>query len=372
MDRRAFLRKSLIGAAGLSASGTVGSVNTESAVTPHVSERIRSGMKTGHQHDHSEKTLRALAAFGVEHICSGLPSRVLDDNWSVDGLSRLRRHVESFGIKLEMVPLPMSSLYITEVENPGILLGRSPERDHEIEQICTMVLNAGKAGIPALKYNLTLLGVVRTARVMGRGGAHYSSFVYDQAKQETTPTEAGEVSETAMWERITYFLQRVVPVAEEAKVRICCHPNDPGMPRGIGFRGVHCILDTVGGLKRFVQTVPSPYHGLNFCQGTISEMLDDPGKEIYDVIRWFGSRGKIFNVHFRNIQGSYLNFQETFPDNGSVDMIRALRAYKDIGYDGMVMPDHVPQIDGDTLGAQAFAYCFGYIQALLQLLRTEA
>ena len=88
-----------------------------------------------------------------------------------------------------------------------------------------------------------------------------------------------------MWERITYFLKRVVPVAEESKVRLCCHPHDPGMPPGKGFRGVHRVLGTVEGLKRFVDTVPSPYHGLNFCQGTVAEMLEEPGKEIYDVIR---------------------------------------------------------------------------------------
>ena len=99
------------------------------------------------------------------------------------------------------------------------------------------------------------------------------------------------------------------------------------------------------GLKRFVELSPSPSHGLNFCQGTVSEMLKKPGEEIYDVIRYFGSRGRIFNVHFRNIKGGFLNFQETFPDNGDVDFIRAIRTYKEVGYDGLLMPDHVPVID---------------------------
>ena len=369
MDRREFLSASLTGAAAL---GTGAAPAAGEALTAPGEEGVQKNrMKCGHQHDHSEKTLRALATFGVNHICSGLPSRVLDENWSVEGLTRLRKHVESFGITLETVPLPMSSLPIEKVENPNLLLGKSPERDREIEALCQMIRNAGKAGIPMLKYNLTLLGVVRTARTPGRGGAQYSTFIYDQVKQDPPLTEAGEVSEAEMWERITYFLKRVVPVAEEAKVRICCHPNDPGMPRGKGFRGVHCVLDNVAGLKRFVETVPSAYHGLNFCQGTICEMLDDPNKEIHDVIRWFGKRGKIFNLHFRNIQGGYLNFQETFPDNGSVDMIQALHTYQEVGYEGMVMPDHVPLIEGDTGGAQAFAFCYGYIQALLQLLNRE-
>jgi len=94
-------------------------------------------------------------------------------------------------------------------------------------------------------------------------------------------------------------------------------------------------------------------------------MLLKPGEEIYDVIRYFGRRGKIFNVHFRNIKGGFLHFQETFPDDGDVDMIRAMRVYKEVGYDGMIMPDHAPVIPGDTGSAQAFAFAFGYIKALI-------
>src|SRR5262249_21330609 len=155
--------------------------------------------------------------------------------------------------------------------------------DREIDQICQMIRNVARAGIPAVKYNLTVLGVVRTGRTPGRGGALYSTFVYDKAKQDGPPAETGPVSADEMWERITSFLKRVVQVAEECKVRLCCHPHDPGMPRDKGFRGVHRVLGSVDGLKRFVDIMPSPYHGLNFCQGTVAEMLEDPGKEIYDV-----------------------------------------------------------------------------------------
>src|SRR5207245_5472837 len=141
---------------------------------------------------------------------------------------------------------------------------------------CQMIGNCGKAGIPAVKYNLTILGVVRTPSTPGRGSARYSTFIYDKAKQDPPLTEAGAVSEEMMWERITYFLKRVVPVAEESKVRIACHPHDPGMPLDKGFRGVIRVLGHLDGLKRFIEINPSNYHGLNFCQGTVSAMLKDP------------------------------------------------------------------------------------------------
>jgi mannonate dehydratase len=115
----------------------------------------------------------------------------------------------------------------------------------------------------------------------------------------------------------------------------------------------------------------SPYHGLNFCQGTVGEMLDDPASEIFDVIRWFGERGKLFNVHFRNIKGRRLDFMEVFPDEGAMDMWRSLKVYKAVGYRYMLMPDHVPQIAGLNPQGVAFAYAYGYIRALLQALETD-
>ena len=328
-------------------------------------------MKAGTQHGDSDQILRAMAGFGVTHICSRLPSVRLDDTWSVDGLSRLRERVESFGVTLDMVPLPMSSNEIGRFEMPNIMLGKSPGRDREIDDIREMIRNASRVGIPALKYNMTLIGVVRTQPTRGRGGATYSTFVYDKAQSKDMPTAAGIVGADEYWERITYFLERVVPVAEEYKVKLACHPQDPAMPRGGGYRGIETVLGSVDGLKRFVSIAESPYHGLNFCQGTVAEMLDTPGEQIYDVIRWFGSRGKIFNVHFRNIRGGFLNFRETFIDDGDVDMLRALRVYKEVGYDGMIMPDHVPRVPGDAKGYQAFAYTFGYIKALIAAVAAE-
>ncbi|MCC6857221.1 MAG: mannonate dehydratase [Bryobacterales bacterium] len=328
-------------------------------------------MKLGTQHGDSDEVLSVMAAFGVNHICGNAPSMKFDENWSVDGLSRFRERVEKHGIKLEMVSLH-SNAAISRSGFKNIMLGKSPERDREIEEVQQMIRNCARAGIPSVKYNLTILAVVRTEPMPGRGGSRNSAFDYSKAREEPPLTEAGHVSPEAHWERITYFLERVVPVAEEYKIKMACHPHDPPMPRGKAFRGVHRVMGSVEGLKRFVEIKPSKYHGLNFCQGTVCEMLEKPGEEIYDVIRYFGSRGKIHNVHFRNIRGGFLKFQETFPDEGDVDMIRAMRVYKDVGYDGMIMPDHAPQIPGDERGRQAFAFEFGYIAALIQLMKQES
>jgi mannonate dehydratase len=337
-------------------------------VAPTTSPKAK--MKVGTQHGHTEAILRACAAFGVNNICSGLPSAKVDEAWSVEALSRFRERVESFGISLDMVPLPMSSSEISRAELPAIYLDKSPERDRAIDDICQLIRNCARAGIMQVKYNFTLIGIPRSGTAKGRGPSRYSEFVYERAKQDPPLTIAGKVDADTYWERITYFLERVVPVAAEYKVRMGCHPQDPGVPKGTGWRGVDAVLGSPDGLKKFVSIKENPYHGLNFCQGTVSEQLEKPGEQIFDVIRYFGSRKKIFSVHFRNIEGGFLNFRETFIDNGSVDMLKAMRVYKEVGYDGMMMPDHVPRVEGVDSN-QGFAFAFGYIKALIAAVSAE-
>lgn len=374
MNRRDFMRN----AAAIGAVATVANASLLAGETETRSEqsgapsRKKAKLKLGTQHGDSDDILKVMAALGVNHICALPPALNRDrgGDWSVDALSRKREHIESYGIKVDALRL----LHPTTLSNSEIryvMLGKSPERDREIDAVCDRIRNAARAGFPMLTYNLTMLGVVRTKSTTGRGGATYSTFNFDEASDADTLTVAGKVSAEESWERIAYFLNHVLPVAEEYKVRLACHPEDPAMPEPHGFQGVHRVLSTVHGLKKFADLSHSPYHGLNFCQGTVAESLKNPREEIYEAIRYFGSRGKIFNVHFRNIKGGFLHFQETFPDNGDVDFLRAIRAYRDIGYDGMLMPDHVPKIDGDTDGRQAFAYCFGYIQALIQIVNEE-
>jgi mannonate dehydratase len=374
MNRREFVRLAGAGlSAGALAEAVVSAQQAQAAATsgivaPTTSPKV--AMKVGTQHGHTDAILRACAAFGVDNICGELPSAKLDEAWSVESLSKLRERVASYGISLDMMPLPMSSSEISRTEMPAIYLAASPERDRSIDDICQIIRNCARAGIFQLKYNFTLIGIPRSGTAPGRGRSRYSEFVYERAKQDPPLTLAGHVDADTYWERITHFLERVVPVAEEYKVKMACHPQDPGVPKGSGWRGVDAVLGSPDGLKKFVSIKESPYHGLNFCQGTVSEQLERPGEQIFDVIRHFGSRKKIFNVHFRNIEGGFLNFRETFIDNGSVDMLKAMRVYKEVGYDGMLMPDHVPQVEGVD-SQQGFAFAFGYIKALIAAVSAE-
>jgi mannonate dehydratase len=309
---------------------------------------------------------------GVEAIC-GYPQVPPDRAyWTRDDLQRTRDLCEKHGVALEMVALPLlASSHIDREKQAAILLGQEPQRSRDIERIQKMIEACAQAGVPAFKYNLSLLGVLRTGTKPGRGGSRYSTWRLAEAKQEPPLTRAGKVSDDVFWERITYFLQQIVPVCNEHKVRAACHPHDPGVPPS-GFQGVARVLGTVEGLKRFVSIQESPYHGLNFCVGTVAEMLRDPASEIHEVIRHFGRRQKIFNIHFRNIRGHRDDFQEVYPDEGDLDMVQVAITLREVGYPYMVMPDHMPGHADDPRGLQAFAYGYGYIKGVLQAVRRTA
>ena len=313
---------------------------------------------------------RSLGRWGIKNVVA--TAQIADGRLyaTVDELKRLTDIADKYGMTVDVLNPPfLPSSHIDRERHPAIMLGQSPERDRDIEQIQTMIKNCAAAKIPCIKYNMSILGVLRTGRTPGRGDTTYNTYKLKDAHPEPPLTRAGVVDADRYWERITYFLERVIPVATEYKVRMACHPNDSPVPPE-GYQGVVAVLGTVDGLKKFVSIKESPYHGLNFCQGTVSEMLRDPGKEIYDVIRWFGSRKKIFNVHFRNILGHRDEFMEVAPDEGSVDMFKAMQAYKEVEYPYMVHPDHVVASPSDT-GGEYTAFVYGYIRALIQAVDRE-
>lgn len=154
--------------------------------------------------------------------------------WSVESLTQIRERVESYGIKLNMLPLPLSSVPLSSSPYKATLLGKSPERDREIDSLCGMIRNTGRAGIPALKYNFTVLGWIRSESTPGRGGSKYSTLQLAKAKDEGTIPDIGVMDADRKWETITYFLNRVIPVAAEYKVKMALHRLTVPFRRHIG------------------------------------------------------------------------------------------------------------------------------------------
>ena len=372
MDRRHFFSLSGAGAVAIAAQSSLVPEAHGAGASPSPATSGLPPLKArlGHQMGRTQATderLAFLARYGVEGICAGAdvadPKRLYAN---ADEMKQLRERVEKHRMTLDLTDsVLLTSSLIDREPNPSIMLAQSPQRDRDIEAFQNHIRACAAAGVPGIKYNMSILGVVRSGRTPGRGDAMYATWRLKDAPANQPLTRAGVVNADAFWERITYFLERVVPVATEHKIRLACHPHDPGVPPR-GFRGIVRVLGTVEGMKRFVDISSSPYHGLNLCLGTTAEMLRYPNREIHDVIRYFGERRKIFNIHFRNIRGRRDEFQETFPDEGDMDMVAVMRSLKQVGYSFMVMPDHLPQHADDPQGDQAFAFGYGYIKALLQ------
>lgn len=303
---------------------------------------------------------------GITEVVNGIGNILLEKGYyDFHTLALQKERIEDAGLSwsvLESIPPEWCD---------KIKLG-VPGRDQQIDNWCKTLRNMGKVGIPVLGYFFGLKNVagnygLRTSKsTRGRGGAIVTSFDYEKVKGATqdywypSVEEGLEVSDEQMWDNITYFLKAVIPVAEEAGVRMALHPDDPPIsPIG----GVARIFRSHEALQRLIEIVPSDCNGLAFCQGTISEM---PG-DVLDAIRYFGTRDKIRYVHFRFVTGPVPAFSETFIDGGHVNPLEAMRAYKEIGFDGPLIDDHVPHMDVDGEGPQycSRAFAIGYMKALL-------
>ncbi|MBT3344932.1 MAG: mannonate dehydratase [Gemmatimonadetes bacterium] len=316
--------------------------------------------------------LEMLAQLGVNNVDT-TPTEPKAE-WTTDLLTSYRERCAKFGINLEMMHLLGSSGAYHDKETGAIFLKPSDERERQLDLVCDLIRMAGEAGLRGFNYNITPLGHLRTESEKGRGGARLSTFDYEellatggnQPGKQLVEFEDGPADGDEMWSRIDHWLKRVIPVAEEYKVQMACHPSDPGIGVGEIYRGVDRVLGMSEGFKKLIDLYDSDYNGLNFCVGCHSECLEDPSKDIFDTIRYFGERKRIFNIHFRNIKGGFRKFVEVFPDEGDVDMIEVMRVLKAVDYPYMIMPDHVPGISGPEPGRVGFAFCFGYIHAALQ------
>lgn len=276
--------------------------------------------------------------------------------WDFVNLMHMKKRYEDFGFDLQVIESapPMNRIKL------GL-----PGRDEEIETVRQFLANMGALHIPVWCYNfMAQIGWFRTSTTTRtRGGALVSS--YDHAVMQDAPlTEAGDVGEDRLWENLRYFLERIVPVAEQAHVRLALHPDDPPVSP---LRGIGRILRSADALERAVNLVPSAFSGITLCQGTMASA----GEDIPALIRRFSDAGKIFFVHFRDVRGHAEHFVETFHDDGKTDMFAAMKLYVELGYDGPARSDHVPTMEGEdnshpgyeTLGR---LFGVGYLRGLLE------
>jgi mannonate dehydratase len=380
MERREFLKNVTAGTLGIAGVGSAALLQSTKAndARKEARKEKRVKMYVGCQsHGGSEETMSYLARCGVYNYDPGMPKTIAGKGWDLEDSLAIVERAAKYGVTIDAYHLPLSSAGIDRVTVPNIMLGKSPERDREIEMIQQMIQVSAQSGVKLLLYNTTILPVVRTGRTVDpkRGFMEYSTFNLEEARSrglDKELTKAGLLDVDTVFERITYLLDRLLPVAEEYGVRLGNHIADPPLPVGYAGMTRWNSPDVFEGIKRFAQLYDSPSHGFNFCIGSIAEGLKDPDTEIHPIIEWTGARKQIFNIHYRNIKGGWGNFQEVMPDNGDMDFVKVMRTLRDVGFDGMVMPDHVPYHSDPENKRHAYAFCYGYIKALLQMLENEA
>lgn len=278
--------------------------------------------------------------------------------WDYMQLLGMKQRFRDAGLDLQVIE---SAPY--SVMEP-IRLGQ-PNRDERIGRFCELLENMGRVGIPVICPNwMPLLGPLRTSfTIPGRGGALLMGYDHELMRN-APPTDFGPLTEEQLWDHAEYFLKRVVPVAERARVKIAIHPDDPPFSP---IRGVGRILIQPDAFQRWIDIAPSPYNGITFCQGTFSSMNVD----IPATIRRFGQQKQIHFVHFRDTVGTPDRFVETFHDNGPTDMVEAIRTYRDVGYTGPMRVDHVPTMAGEENVSPGYEvlgrlYAIGYTKGLME------
>ena len=287
-----------------------------------------------------------------------------DQLWTYEELATLKRQINAAGLELEAI----------ENFDPAhwhdVLLG-GPKKVLHLENVKTIIRNVGKAGIPIFGYNFSIAGVAgRVKGPFARGGAEAVgmdgpldkampngmawNMVYDRsAPLGTVPSATTE----ELWQRLEGFLEEVIPVAEEAGVTLAAHPDDPPLPT---VRGQPRLVYQPRLYQKLIDLNPSPRNALEFCIGTLAEMTEG---DIYDVVDTYSRQGKLAYVHLRNVRGKVPLYKETFIDDGDVDVLRVLRILKQSGFNGVVIPDHAPQMACAAPWQAGMAYALGYLRA---------
>ena len=291
--------------------------------------------------------------------------------WTEEDLRGLKKSIEANGLVWEAIEnFDPSHWY-------DILLD-GPQKQQQMETIKQTIRTIGRVGIPTMGYNFSLAGVWGwTKGPFGRGGA--KALVYDESKidpQAPIPNgmvwnmvydpaaPAGTVppvSADELWQRYEWFLSQILPVAEEAGVKMALHPDDPPAD---ALRGTARLVNQPSKYQRMLDLVPSRASALEFCLGSLQEMREG---NVLESIEQYGRQGKIAYVHFRNVRGKVPRYQEVFVDEGDLDMLRAIQALQDVGYDGILIPDHTPEMTCGAPWHAGMAFALGYMRAAMQM-----
>jgi mannonate dehydratase len=299
---------------------------------------------------------------GVGLAVGGLPladdCRPGEQPWDLEPLRRMKARYEQGGFTLKVI----------EARPPLNKAKRGESgRDAEIASVCTLLENIGKLEIPVWCYEwMTDFNWVRTnLATPSRGGSVVTSFNANDVPADLA--KGPPISEEALWTSLGYFLERVLPVAERAGVKLSMHPDDPPLSP---IRGVGRIMRSIDNFQRLIDMKPSEANTITLCQGNFTLMTKDLPAAIHKLGK------KITFVHFRDVRGVPTAFEETWHDAGQTDMLACMKAYRDIGFDGVLRPDHVPTVEGDSndnAGYSSFGrlYAIGYIRGLRQAVYAE-
>ncbi|MEM7738386.1 MAG: mannonate dehydratase [Deinococcota bacterium] len=319
-------------------------------------------MKLGLSHQRPEyftpEYLTYLKYMGVD----SMEVRILTKDASLEYLVHIKNTLENAGIELHEIML--NDLY----SSPEICLGLAG-RDEALARFKQFIQDLGRAGIHNTTYAWYTGGAYQTGTTTTRG---CPTRLFELKDAKVLPYAFDrEYNDDEMWHSYEHFIHEMLPVAEAANVTLQLHPNDPP----VNHQGVARIFRSTAAFRRAMEiSQHSPHAGILFCVGCWAEMFDPNSQEgsedILSAIQEFGAQRHIKQVHFRNIDTPMPNFKETFPDNGYVDMPAIVRALADVGFDGMLVPDHVPDTSAGEGGKQAGeAFILGYIRGLIQASR---
>ena len=331
-------------------------------------------------HQWDDEHLAFARQLGCRSIVAWMPLPQGDGVWHVEDLTRLRRQVERHGLELGAV----ENLHPAHWDH--VVLGERG-RDEQTANVCQTIRNVGAAGIPVLGYSFSVVGVwgyySDGDNRDGRGGAGIKRFDIEKLPTDDPPDNQRfwfnttlpqrspngtipPVEEDEMWRRLECFLTKAVPVAEEAGVRLAAHPDDPPVPT---LRRMYRPLTCVENLQRLIDLVPSRSNCLEFCQGTVAAM---PQTDVIAAIRRFASQDRIAYVHFRNVSRMLPCYDEVFIDEGRIDMMEALRAYRDGGFEGTLIPDHTPRVSCAAPWEAGMSYALGFMKAAMRAANVDA